>query len=249
MSTSKGWFLAVICAALSAHSAAATTLLFDFGYANSKSGANNYNDVIIDDNGVISPQPIVLPNLIDNTGASTGIGLSAQGFFPGGNPNGTTTPSGAAAATFVATAMVDNFFTHVGAFGGQATNPKGSVVLTGLDNATAYDFTFFASRMGPTDNRETKYTVTGSASAFALLNATGNNSNIASVAGIHPNAGSITIDVEAGPNNDNGGSSSTATRFAYLGAMRIDSTAVPEPTALSLLVLSSLGLAFRRRFA
>jgi hypothetical protein len=166
-----------------------------------------------------------------------------SGFFTGGNPNGTSTPSGDAAATFAPSAMVDNMFTHVGAFGGQATNPKGSLVLTGLDNATAYDFTFFASRMGVTDTRETMYTATGSNSAVTYLNASNNNANITSVAGIYPNAGSITINVEAGPGNNNG-----ATKFAYIGALRMDYTAIPEPTTLGLLGLSGMGLIFRRRF-
>ncbi len=239
----KNWLLTVFCVAFFAQAGSAETILFDFGYFASKSATSNYNDVLIDDaSAVAQPQPIVLSNIIDSTGASTGVGLSASGFYPGGNPNGTTTPTGIAAANFVSTATQDNFFTHVGAFGGQTTNPLGVVTLTGLDNSTAYDFTFFASRMGVNDIRETKYTVTGSTSAFSLLNASNNTSNVASVLGIYPNAGSITVNVEAGPNNNNG-----ATKFSYIGAMRLDYEAVPEPTSLALVSLASVALFFRRR--
>lgn len=241
----KSWLVAMACVALSAHSASAATLLFDFGYAGSISASNNYNDVVIDQGGVpavITPQPILIPNVIDSTGANTGASLSVSGFFPGGNPNGTTTPGGAAGANFVSTATQDNMFTHVGPFGGQTTNPKGTIVLSGLNDSTAYSFIFFASRMGVGDIRETKYTVTGSSSNSAFLNAAGNTSNVASVTGIYPNAGSISIDVEAGPNNNNG-----ATKFSYIGAMRVDYTLVPEPAALGLVGLASLMLAFRRR--
>jgi hypothetical protein len=246
MSSFKGWFLAIAFTAILAHSSSATSVYFDFGYDNSTSAGSNYNDVIIDGAGGVRPQPIVLANTIDSTGASTGIGLSVSGFFPGGNPNGAgtggTSLSGAAAATFVASSAVDNVFTHVAAFGNQATNPKGFVVLSGLNDSKAYDFTIFASRVGVGDNRETKYTVTGSNSAITYLNAANNTSNLTAVTGIYPTAGSITINVEKGPNNSNG------TGFAYLGAMRMDYAAVPEPTTLGLMGLSSLGLIFRRRF-
>lgn len=245
MSSIKSWFLASsLVAVLLAAPLSAATLYFDFGDAASPSAGSNYNDVTVNGN----PQPIVLANTFDSTGAGTGIGLTASGFFPGSNQDGSQTPGGAAAATFIASATRDNAFTHVGAFGGQETNPEGLLVFTGLDNSTAYDFTFFASRMNVTDIRETLYTVTGSNSASAALNASNNTENIAAVSGILPNAGSISITVEAGPNNNNGGTSATATKFAYLGALRV-STAIPEPATFGLLSLSALGLVFRRRVA
>lgn len=242
MSSIKSWFLAAsLVAVMLAAPLSAATLYFDFGDSASPSADSNYNDIIV--NGV--EQPIVLANTIDSTGAGTGIGLTVSGFFPGSNQNGTPTPGGAAGATFIASATRDNAFTHVGAFGGQDTNPTGSLVFTGLDNSLAYDFTFFASRMDVGDNRETQYTVTGGNSDFALLNASNNVNDVAVVSSIFPNAGVITVTVEAGPGNNNG-----ATRFSYIGALRVDSSAViPEPTTMGLLSLSCLGLVFRRRVA
>ena len=235
MSCFRGCFLAIVALAFTAQSAAATTLFFDFGFRDSPSAAANYNDVIFDNAPGGLPQPIELFNTIDSTGASTGIGLSLFNFHSGANPNGTLVPSGDA-AHFVSTATQDNAYTHESDWSGQSPNPRGSVVLTGLNDSIAYNFTFFASRIGANDNRETMYTVTGANSAVSYLNASGNVSNVATVADIFPNAGSITINVEAGPNNNNG-----ATRFAYLGTMSIeyDSAVIPEPG--SLVILSAAG--------
>lgn len=215
----------------------ATTMFFDFGDSNQPSAASNYNDVVMNGN----PQPIVFANTIDSTGIATGIGLTVSGFFPGSNQNGTTTPGGAAGSTFIATATRDNAFTHVSSFGGQTTNPTGLLVFTGLDNSAAYNFTFFGSRTGVTDNRETKYTVTGSNSNFALLNTSNNTDTTVDVTSIFPAAGSISITVEAGPNNNNG-----TTKFAYLGALRVERV-IPEPSTVGLLAATSLGMFFRRR--
>lgn len=243
MSSIKCLFLGVILAACSTHLADATTVFFDYGDTNSPTSAgDNYNNVLVGTPTLGAPQPVVLANTIDSTGAGTGIGLSLSGFYHGPNPNGTLAPSGAA-ATFTASATRDSVFTHTVPFGTDQANPKGAIVLTGLNDSTSYDFTFFASRTGVGDNREAKYTVTGGSSTSALLNASNNVSNVATISGMFPSAGSITINVEAGPNNNNG------SRFAYLGAMRLEYTAVPEPTTVVLLGLSGLGLLFRRHSA
>ena len=108
--------------------------------------------------------------------------------------------------------------------------------FTGLNPAQAYNFTFFGSRTGVTDNRETEYAVTGSNAGSALLNTSSNISNVAVVSGILPTgAGTIQVVVDPGPNNNNG------SLFYYLGALEL-STSIPEPASILLLMSSVAGL-------
>lgn len=230
----KRFFLTAIFAVLSASSASAATLYFDFGSSASPT-PGNYNNV---DH---TQAPIL--NAIDSTGAATGIGLAAGGFNEiGPNTSGTTTPSGAAAA-FQPEATRDSLFGHSDNFNAGSPRPLGVLSLTGLDGsgATSYSFTFFASRTGVTDNRETAYAVTGANSNTAYLNASSNVSNVAIAAGIVPTAtGTISINVNAGPNNSNG------SKFFYLGAMSIESRAIPEPAGAALVMLAIAGFAAAR---
>ncbi|MCA9257645.1 MAG: hypothetical protein KDA61_00540 [Planctomycetales bacterium] len=221
--------------ALSAQASAAT-LLFDFG-PESQMAPGNYNHILVD------PASLVVADAIDSTGASTGIGLTASGFYAGANFSGTTSPSGDA-AIFDAEATRDNAFGHDDAFGTNPLTPLATLALTGLDGsgATAYSFTFFGSRLGATDNRETMYNVLGANSGFGLLDTTANVDKVAVVSGIIPTAaGELTIEVSPGPNNDNGSG------FYYIGAMSIESGAVPEPTAAALAALAGMALTRRRR--
>ena len=95
-----------------------------------------------------------------------------------------------------------------------------SFKLTGLDPLLAYDFTFYASRMGVSDNRETGYTVTGANSGFAALNPSVNEDQFVTVTGIKPDgAGEITIDLASTANNVN------SYHFTYLGVMKVE----PKP--------------------
>lgn len=236
-----GFLFAALVSMVATQPAGAVTMFFDFGTPSSPSAASNYNDVILENN----PQPIVLANTIDNSGNGTGIGLTVSGFHRSSNPNGTATPAGDAAAIFAPSALLDSAYTHVVAWDNEAALPKGALVFTGLDNSSVYDFTMSASRMGVGDNRETLYTATGSNTATATLNIANNDRNVVTIAGVSPNAGSITLTVEAGVNNTN-----SPYKFSYLGALRVvSSPAVPEPTTLGLVGLSALGLAFRRRSA
>lgn len=232
-----GVFLAALMSAVAMQPADAVTMFFDFGGADT-SAASNYNDIMVHG----AAMPIVLANTIDSSGAGTGIGATVSGLFNGANFDGTQAPSGAA-SVFAASATRDSAFTHTGPWGNPGVvNPLGQVVFTGLDNSSVYEFTMFASRMGVGDNRETLYKAIGSNSGSALLNTSNNVSNVATIGGISPAAGSITLTIEKGSNNNNG------TGFAYIGALRVVSlAAVPEPTTLGLAGLSALGLVFRRR--
>src|SRR5690606_1889772 len=66
--------------------------------------------------------------------------------------------------------------------------------LYGLDATATYSFTFFASRTGVTDNRETRFTVTGGEEKFADLDAANNQTNVVVISDIAPDgAAEITI--------------------------------------------------------
>lgn len=216
-----------------ASSSVQAAVYFDFGDS-SQITPGNYNNIVVNPPGVPS-----IPNAIDETGAGTGMGVSISGFFNGSNTGGTTAPTGAA-AIFHAQATRDNGFGHAAAFGANPLTPMGTINLTGLNPAQTYDFDFFGSRTGVTDNRETEYAVYGSDYTSVYLNASANTSNIATVMHMAPNAnGEITINVDPGPNNN------SASLFWYIGAMRVTAD-VPEPMGASFLLLGG-SLLLRRR--
>lgn len=180
-------------------------------------------------------------NLIDTDGNGTGYTLNiTDNFWPGSNQSGAPSGSGDAAG-IPSQATSDNLFGSLTAFGG-FTEPTGGFTIGGLDasGATTYDFMFFGSRMGVSDNRETLYSATGGNNGSALLDTANNTSNVAWLTGISADAnGEIVISVTAGPNNTN------ANGFYYLGYMEF--AAVPSPSALALLGLGAFGAARRRR--
>jgi hypothetical protein len=211
----------------------ANTLFWDFGET-AQQTLPNYNNIFVGSGN----NYLTTPNAIDSTGAATGIGLTASGFNPGSNQNGTTVP-GAPANLFDPQATRDNMFGHTGVFGG-ITAPLGVLSLTGLNPGATYDFTFFGSRTGVSDNRETKFDVLGS--GFALLNTANNTATVTSVLGATSDAfGNLTINVGPGPNNNN------SLGFYYLGAMQV--VAVPEPSSMALATLGGFGVMLAgRRF-
>lgn len=184
------------------------TLLFDFGI-HSQQTAGNWNNVT-DQQGSIA-------GVVDSQGNSTGISLTVtDAFWPGANTNGTTAPTGDA-AIFDVQATRDSLFGNTVEFGG-STEPTAGFTLAGLstDPGATYTFTFFASRMGASENRETAYGVAGANSGTAYLNPADNQDAVAVVSGIAPAAnGTITVTLGPGPNNIN------PYGFYYLGAMRV----------------------------
>lgn len=213
--------------------ASAAPIYFDFG-SNATPTPGNYNNI---DH---TQAPIL--NAIDATGAATGIGLATSGFNEiGPNTNGTTTPGGAAAA-FAAEAAQDNIFGHSVNFNAPGPRPLGTLEFTGLNASLAYDLTFFASRLGVTDNRQTQYAVSGSNIGTGLLDASNNTDNVAVVSGIKPTAtGTIIVEVTKGQANTN------TSGFFYIGALRLN--AVPEPACILLFLFSSVWLTSMRRSA
>lgn len=227
--------VAVAAAAATSSAVSAAPMFFDFGEVGQPTG-NNYNNV--------TQAQLPILNALDSTGAGTGVSLLTSGFNPGSNQNGTTSPAGAA-AVFDPQATRDNLFGHTAVFNQPTPLPLGTLSFAGLDGSgnTQYEFVFFGSRTGVTDNRETKYELLGANSGFGLLDTSNNISNVATVSGIIPTAaGELTLLVSPGPNNTN------SSGFFYLGAMRVEGSPIPEPASLALVAAGALlGLRRRRR--
>jgi len=179
------------------------TINIDLGTTLSTGGWNNLDNAYAD----------TVLNLVNTKIKGTGISAYINDPFTGVNTTGTTSPD--AAIGFPSSATSDSFFGSVGAHGG-IMEPTGGILLTGLDRNTKYSFTFFASRTGVTDNRETQYKVIGQITDSVSLNASDNKANVAVLKDIFPAAnGTIIIKVSPGKNNNN------AAKYYFLGAIRI----------------------------
>ena len=152
----------------------------------------------------------LLPNLLSVNGAATGFGIQMLARFNGVNEAGTTE-----ASPYPVTATQDSLYGNTELWGG-LENIFPSFKLTGLDPATAYNLTFYASRVA-TDNRETQYTVVGNNQSVVALNVAGNVQETVVASQIMPSEdGTITISIEPGANNDN------SYHFTYLGVLQLD---------------------------
>src|SRR5699024_1374217 len=110
-------------------------------------------------------------------------------------------------------------------FYGNARKERGSnnlkieeseITLSRLDKTEKYNFCFFSSREGVSDNRETKFIVKGQNEKATSINASNNSTKTACVDGIVPDSnGNIKIVVTIGDNNDNDWG------FYYLTALKI----------------------------
>lgn len=189
-------------------------LLIDFGGASlTLHGASpddpiNYWNSISTDVGAADTG--VSPNLVTSHNTTSLVGLSMISRFGGANTAGTT-----ASALFPQNATRDTLYGNTEVFSG-ASNIFPSFKLTGLNPARKYDLTFFASRIGVSDIRETGYSVSGANSNYTRLNAANNINNTAQITGMSPNsAGEITISLAPTPANNN------ANHFTYLGILQV----------------------------
>ncbi len=220
------WLAVLIAATLSIAGwpAPAQTYLVDLGGANTTvhgpapGDPNFYWNNLTEAMGA-SPTG-ALSNLVSSLNATSSISIVILDPFNGLNENGTQ-----ASTTYPVNATRDSLYGNTELFNGH-TDIYPRFKLVGLDAATKYSFTFYASRTGATDNRETGYTVTGGNSGFAALDAVNNQDTTATVAGITPDAaGEISISLAPTGNNNN------AYHFTYLGCLRVD--AVPPQTPIS----------------
>jgi lysophospholipase L1-like esterase len=210
------------------------TCLFDFGAAGSTTGKatapandparmwNNVTGIGLNSNGR-------LDTVVGTGGEATRIGLVMLSRFNGVNENGTTVST-----EFPVNATRDSLYGNTETFNGlQNVFPR--FKLTGLDPGTAYTFTFFASRTGVGDNRETGYTVAGATTEFTALNAANNVAATAEVSRLHPTSeGEVTISLAPTPANTN------ANHFTYLGVLQVRSAETTELATPLLLTPSTL---------
>ena len=220
---------------LSFGSAAAETLLFDFGRTDLQTNPG-WNNIVPATGNSVSLR-------FDSNNNLTPIGFEiTDPFFQTGEPSqlGSEAPFGDAAA-FPVSATDDYFFGHTTPFAGADPNPLGQVKLFNLGPQCKPMISPFSRHaMESTTPRDASYTVHGASSSSVVLNASNNNSEVARIFSIAPDTNSeIVIDVTPGPGNDNGNG------FYYINLMQVD--VVPEPSSLSLLLAAIVLTAVRRR--
>jgi lysophospholipase L1-like esterase len=199
----------------------AQALLFDFGAASTTGHGpspddptNYWNNVTT---AVGTSSTASMTNLVTIENSSSAVGLAMLSRFNGANENGTVSP-----APFPTDATRDSLFGNTELFSG-LTNVYPRFKLTGLAAGRSYQLTFYASRTGVGDNRETLYTVTGAATNAAVLNAANNVSNMVAVTGVRPTRdGELIIALTPGPNNNN------ANHFTYLGVLKLELLPLPR---------------------
>lgn len=160
-----------------------------------------------------------LQNLVTVQNAPTAMGFAVVNRFNGVNEAGT-----AVSTIYPLNATRDSLFGNTEAFNG-LSNIFPSFKLTGLHTQSTVSLSFYASRGGVGDNRETGYTVQGANSGFTALNAANNVDGVAVVTDIVPNeAGEILVSLAPTENNNN------ANHFTYLGVMKVD--VIPPQTPI-----------------
>ncbi len=172
-----------------------------------------------------------LGNLIDTTGATTGIDLTITGGFEAKISGGLSEPDGELLGDLaVENATKDYFLSSADDRQGRGSDDvPGGFMLDGFDPQLAYDFQFFGSRR-TSSTWVTEYLVTGANSKATTLQTSGsdigadgeydaNDDEIALISGIRPDPfGQIFVDLTL-----------VQGRFAFLNAMRV-SVSVPEPS-------------------
>lgn len=166
-------------------------------------------------NGLTSPNAgTTIPFLRDKDGNLTSVSLTIIERFNNSNLDGvqnTTTPF-----NMPASVSRNSYYGNPKAPFLNLTIKQSVLRIANLDPAKSYNFCYFGSRGGTSENRQTKYIAKGQNEAVAYLNTGSNATNIACTNGIKPNAnGEIDITITAGEANDN------STGFYYINAMRI----------------------------
>lgn len=194
-------------------------ILIDFGATGAPTNAdddairswNNVSAVGTSDTGSID-------DLLSVSGSTTGFGLQMVRRFNGANSSGTTL-----ATNYPSSASGDSLFGNTAEFSG-ISDVFPAFRITGLDPEQTYQVTFYASRIGVADNRETLYTVTGSETLATTLDPVGNVDRETSLEGLIPDSiGDLLIEISPSPQNTN------SNQFTYLGVLQISSSPGTPP--------------------
>lgn len=242
-------FLAAYClfCIVASTDAIASRMLVDCGFGGQylttspDMNGNHWNNLVLSTlphkNDVAS-----IPDLIDIQGISTGISVETftsvpphpieyRGFLANAPPTGLLNPDPNLLGEFaIPSATRDYFYVR------DESSPSG-LRLSGLDSETWYNFDIFGSRFANTI-RISKYTVVGANIGFTTLQRSFdtfdglNDDEIASINRIRPNAnGEIEIYVSLFEGD-----------YAYVNALRITTTTVPEPPSGTLVVVIGLAM-------
>ncbi len=195
--------------------AAANALLIDFGAPDLPTGIGGASSALHWNNvpsSIGASHTGRIEGIVATDGTVTGVSFRMRSRFNGANENGTLS-----SLLFPESATRDSLFGNIESFGGLShITPR--FELAGLSAGVPYTFTFHASRLGVSDNRETRYVVTGATTDSAILNAANNVEGTALVAGMVPDdQGTISVSLTPGTANNN------ANHFTYLGVLRVDS--------------------------
>lgn len=177
------------------------TILIDFGTTTSPFPWNNVTDAKTGQVG----------GLLNVFGSTTNFGIEVFDAFNSINNDGTQSAN--PSLGLPSSVSEDSFYGNTVSFNGEIQS-TGGVELTNLNTAEQYTITIFSSRLA-TDNRETKYVLTGSNQQSLYLNAS-NNTNSVVTATMYPAFdGTIKITASPGANNNN------SNGFFYLGAIKV----------------------------
>ncbi len=176
--------------------AAENDICIQFG---NKAKSENWNSITMKDKSV--------SDMVNAKGEKSGITIKVTSKFSGVNKSGIK--KAAEALAIPADVSADSLF-------GMNKNQKVHVEISGLNKDKKYQLTFYASRMGAKDNRETVYDVEGASTEKATLDVANNTDKTAEIAVIQPTQeGKVVITISKGKNNNN------KDGYFYLGAMKI----------------------------
>ena len=192
--------------------------LIDFGSSTNQTSTTGWNNITettpADTNTSVG--------LVDDAGGSTGLSLKFSTLFMSnvtGTPGCGANVGGATNSSVYPSSATGDSLYNSGVSGnvcGAVVHPNAVFTISGLDQYSNYDFTFYASRTGVGDNRSTDYGLSASNSTTVVLNPSNNVNTVVTASAITPNSdGTVTITVSADAANNN------SFHYNYLGVMDI----------------------------